>query len=212
MSAALKNSSFGASTGGVTASAAAPTTQTGTRSAGDMAPPVASQATAPATVKSHVTVGIVRLQSNAGYANANRPRAYAEDAGVTSPGGEQPGTHSPRAGMIRPSAETVNGFCVSTRGLGASPSRLVGASVARRAGIQRSLAGLPHWTGRGHRAPALFPSRDRRRRQAADHASVLRASSNLHLHNSVSRPCFSINTDRFDDVQILFAEDASARR
>lgn len=84
----------GASTGGVTASAAAPTTQTGTRSAGDGDPPVGRQHAALATVETPATVGRDRPQSNAGYANPTRREANGEDAGVTSPGGEQPGTPS----------------------------------------------------------------------------------------------------------------------
>lgn len=88
------NSPERASKGGVTASAAAPTTQTGTRSAGDGNPPVGRQYAALATVETPVTAGRDRPQSNAGYANPIRRKANGEDAGVTSPGGEQPGTLS----------------------------------------------------------------------------------------------------------------------
>lgn len=229
MSAARKNSPFGAYTGGVTASAAVPTTQTGIRSAGDMAPPVASQATAPATVKSHVTAGIVRLQSNAGYANANRPRANAEDAGVTSPGGEQPGTLSHRAGLNRPIVGLATAPLVSTResdvpfrdharrrhqppvrecvarpGL---PRRLGGASPSLTAADSSHAANSRPLGSAGGRP---FCSRDRLSRQAVDPASVLRSPFHFLLHVCFPGLCSPINTDGFAHVQKVFAETANA--
>ncbi len=87
------NSPDGASRGGVTASAAVSTTQTGMSSARDGNLRLGRQSAALASVEISVTAGRDQQQSNAGYAMGGR-EASPEDAGVTA---RRDGTQPPSA-------------------------------------------------------------------------------------------------------------------
>lgn len=179
MNASHRNSPLGASTGGVTASAAAPTTQTGISSAGDVPPLVGPWVSRLATVPMHVTVGRDRPQSNAGYANPTRREANGKDTGVTLQGGEQPRTLPHRAGCRPAIASGVTLFCVPTAGR--VPFRDHGGCRRKppaRERADRTITRPPVGT-------SPFVLLDRPCRQAVDRACVLRIPSTLP-HQSAS--------------------------